>query len=119
MTQNDAPATKQDVKDIINAINRHINFTSEKFDEIDQKFEKIDQRLDAMQTYTSTRFDTLERRMNKTEEAYQHLLGTIDAFLGRIDGYETEMTARDSQFNKLLKWAKDVSKKTGVPMPEL
>lgn len=112
MTQNDAPATKQDVKDIINAINRHIDFTSEKFDEIDHRF-------DTMKTYMDTRFDTLERRMDKSEDAYQHLLGTIDAFLGRIDGYETEMTARDSQFNKLLEWAKKVSKKTGVPMPEL
>lgn len=37
----------------------------------------------------------------------------------RIDKYETELAARDSQFEKLLVWARKVSKKTGIPLDNL
>jgi hypothetical protein len=38
------------------------------------------------------------------------LINTIDSFIGRIDKYETELAARDSQFEKPLTWARKVSK---------
>ncbi|MBI3624210.1 hypothetical protein HY218_01105 [Candidatus Saccharibacteria bacterium] len=47
------------------------------------------------------------------------MLNTIDGFIARIDKYETELAARDSQFQKLLVWARKVSKKTGIPLENL
>jgi hypothetical protein len=43
----------------------------------------------------------------------------MDKFLARIDTYETEQIARDSQFEKLLDWARKVSVKTGIPLENL
>jgi len=37
----------------------------------------------------------------------------------RIDDYEIESHARDAQFARLTQWAKEVSAKTGIPMPQL
>ncbi|MCU0343553.1 MAG: hypothetical protein MUF28_06995 [Ignavibacterium sp.] len=34
----------------------------------------------------------------------------------RPDEVETEQTARDAQFERLVEWAREVSKKTGIPL---
>lgn len=44
------------------------------------------------------------------------LTSTIDGFVKRLDSVETEATARDAQFCRLLDWAQKVSKKTGIPL---
>lgn len=55
----------------------------------------------------------------KMKESINRLTNTIDGFVARIDRYETEQTARDSQFEKLLIWARKVSEKTGIPLDNL
>lgn len=42
-----------------------------------------------------------------------------DVVAKRLDDGDVEQAARDAQWNRLLKWAREVSKKTGVPMPDL
>lgn len=50
---------------------------------------------------------------------HQKLENTIDRFLVRIiNTYETKQVVRDSQFARLLVWAKKVSKKTGIPLED-
>lgn len=51
--------------------------------------------------------------------SHDNLLNTIDTFIARINHYETEQAARDSQFEKLLVWARKVSEKTGIPLENL
>lgn len=53
------------------------------------------------------------------KRSHDRLLNTVDGFISRIDRYETEMTARDRQFQKLLEWAHRVSEKTGIPLENL
>jgi septal ring factor EnvC (AmiA/AmiB activator) len=65
------------------------------------------------------RFNRVEKEITDLKESHNRLLNTIDGFIGRIDKYETELAARDSQFEKLLSWAKKVSEKTGVPLENL
>lgn len=65
------------------------------------------------------RFNRLEARMDKLEQSHQRLLSTVDGFVGRIDKYETELSARDHQFERLLVWARKVSDKTGIPLENL
>lgn len=36
-----------------------------------------------------------------------------------IDKYETELAARDAQFDRLVEWARKVSAKTGIPLKDL
>lgn len=54
-----------------------------------------------------------------SQESLDRLTNTIDGFVKRLDDHETEMTARDYQFEKLLSWARKVSEKTGIPLENL
>lgn len=65
------------------------------------------------------RFNSIEKEISELKESHNRLLNTIDGFIGRIDKYETELAARDNQFEKLLVWARKVSEKTGIPLENL
>lgn len=62
------------------------------------------------------RFTSMEKNISELKEPHNHLLITIDSFISRIDKYETELAVRDSQFERLLAWARKVSEKTGIPL---
>lgn len=47
------------------------------------------------------------------------LRDTPEVIVGRLNDAETEQAARDAQFARLVEWARKVSKKTGVPLPDL
>jgi hypothetical protein len=70
---------------------------------IEKRFDSIDQKLDTKASQTS-----LDR-----------LTGTIDSFIKRLDDSEIEQASRDLQFDRLLVWARAVSRKTGVPLKNL
>ena len=65
------------------------------------------------------RFNKIEQEITDLKESHNKLVNTIDGFVARIDRYETELAARDSQFERLLAWARKVSEKTGIPLEEL
>lgn len=66
------------------------------------------------------RADVTEQLSSKaSQDSLDNLTTTIDAFVKRLDDAEVEQAARDAQWNRLLEWAREVSKKTGVPMPNL
>ena len=81
-------------------------------DKIDESFSDL---TDLLQTFMKQ----VDERFNEMETKYDHLINTIDGFISRIDKYETELAARDSQFEKLLVWARKVSDKTGIPLENL
>ncbi len=63
--------------------------------------------------------NNIEDEIIDFRKSHDRLLNTIDKFIARIDDYETEQVARDSQFQKLLEWARKVSEKTGIPLENL
>ncbi len=80
---------------------------------------------DLMESFDS-RFTKIEDDISeiKTEiidlkESHNRLLSTIDGFVKRLEDYEVESRARDAQYERLVSWAKEVSKKTGIPLPQL
>jgi tetrahydromethanopterin S-methyltransferase subunit B len=78
--------------------------------------------VDVLQTFmhqVDERFNKLEARVDDLDKKFDRLLNTIDGFLKRLDEVEAEQTARDVQFERLLEWAREVSKKTGVPLKNL
>jgi len=78
--------------------------------------------VDVLQTFmhrVDERFNKLEARVDDLDKKFDRLLNTIDGFLKRLDEVEAEQTARDIQFERLLEWAREVSKKTGVPLKNL
>jgi len=82
----------------------------------------IDEVIDIMKGFmgqVSDQFASVNKRLDSLDQKYDHLINTIDGFLSRIDKYETELAARDNQFEKLLAWARKVSAKTGIPLENL
>ncbi len=84
-------------------------------DDVNEVLETIKTLMDQI----SSKFSEVEKRFDIQDVKYDHLINTIDGFIGRIDRYETEMAVRDSQFERLLSWARKVSDKTGIPLENL
>lgn len=103
---------RKDTNEVLDVLRGFIQQSSERFTQIDNRFDMLEFKMNA-------RFDKLESKIVNLEKSHDKLLCTIDKFLARIDTYETEQTARDSQFNKLLEWARKVSAKTGIPLENL
>ncbi len=91
----------------------------ERFDKMDERFDKMDERFDMFELKVNERFDKIEAGIVDIEKSLNQLFNTMDKYLARIDTIETEQVARDSQFQKLLDWAKKVSVKTGIPLENL
>lgn len=87
-------ATRQDIDEVLGIMKDFMGQVSQQFAEVHKKFDVLNQK-------------------------YDHLVTTIDGFIARIDRYETELAARDSQFERLLVWARKVSEKTGIPLENL
>ena len=90
---------------------------------LDSKIDKrFDDLTDIMQTFmhqVDERFNKVEKDISDIKISIDRLTNTIDGFLKRLDEVEAEQTARDVQFERLLEWAREVSKKTGVPLKNL
>lgn len=83
---------------------------------------QTDEIVGLIQTFmqqVDDRFNKMEGEIGQLKQSHDRLLNTIDGFIGRIDRYETELAARDNQFEKLLAWARKVSEKTGIPLENL
>lgn len=99
MTEN---ATKQDVQEIV-----------------DKAVIDLSEIITNFAQQVDSRFNSVEAKQRELDKKFDRLLGTIDSFVGRIDRYESERDARDSQFDRLLEWARKVSEKTGIPLENL
>ena len=77
-------------------------------DQVDERFQKVEYEL-----------TNIKSEIVDLKESHNRLLNTVDGFVSRIDKYETELSARDNQFAKLLEWARKVSEKTGIPLENL
>lgn len=86
---------------------------------IDNSFTDLADLLQTFIHHVDERFNKIEQEISDLKESHNRLLNTIDGFVSRIDKYETELAARDNQFEKLLSWARKVSKKTGIPLENL
>ena len=71
--------------------------------------------------YMQDQFDLVNQKLDQksSQESLDRLTNTIDSFVKRLDDAEIEQASRDLQFDRLLKWARKVSKKTGVPLNNL
>lgn len=109
---NDTPTTRKDIDDILQVLQGFIQQT-------DERFNQADERVNTLTFQMNERFDKIDAEIIDLKASHDRLLITLDTLIGRIDRYETEQTARDSQFEKLLAWARKVSEKTGVPLENL
>jgi len=78
----------------------------------------IDEVIDIMKDFMAEVAE-VHKKINAPDQRYDHLITTIDGFISRIDRYEVELAARDSQFERLLAWARKVSQKRGIPLENI
>ena len=105
----DAPITKKDLDSAIAGAVESISEVIGNFaNQVDARFSGIENEI-----------AEIKQDIIDLNASHERLLNTVDAFVKRIDDYETEQAARDSQFAKLLEWARKVSEKTGIPLENL
>lgn len=71
--------------------------------------------------YMQKNFSNIEEKLDEkaSQDSLDRLTSTIDSFVKRLDNNEIEQVSKDLQFKRLLSWAKQVSKKTGIPLKDL
>ena len=71
--------------------------------------------------YMKDEFNLVNQKLDQksSQESLDRLTNTIDSFVKRLDDAEIEQVSRDAQFRRLLSWAREVSKKTGIPLRDL
>ena len=80
----------------------------------DDQFTKLFKYIEDFRSEVNAKLD-----QKASQDSMERLINTLDGFLKRLDNIETEQSARDLQFERLLEWAREVSKKTGVPLKDL
>ena len=108
-------ATRKDIDEVITIVRDFMGQVSNQFDNVTEQFEGVTKQFENV----TNQFLEVNGRLDAMDRKYDHLINTIDGFVGRIDKYETELAARDSQFERLLDWARKVSEKTGIPLENL
>lgn len=125
-------ATKKptDLEDIADAITGLAALMDKRFEQVDKHFEQVDKRFDQV----DRRFDRIEKEQHEMrtwlERIDNRLLGIesdITEIYGRIVALEAKgssLTKKDKQelerqIAALFKWAKQVSKQTGIALPRL
>lgn len=78
----------------------------------DDQFTKLFKYIEEFRHETNARFDSLESEVAS-------LRSIPDQVASRFYHIETEQVARNAQWNRLVEWARKVSEKTGVPLPDL
>ncbi|HEY1645363.1 MAG TPA: hypothetical protein VGF75_03170 [Candidatus Saccharimonadales bacterium] len=58
----------------------------------------------------------IRQEVEKIDEKYDHLITTLDAFLGRLDNIEANDAARDVQLARHERWLEKIASKTGVKL---
>ena len=92
--------------------------TATKQDILDSQKEITDVIQDLIVRFDA-RFKDIDREIVDLKASHDKLINTIDAIIKRYDDMDVENAARDSQFQKLLSWARKVSEKTGIPLENL
>lgn len=99
-------ATKADLADLENSIDKKIDKAVDDLSEIIQTFA----------TQVDQRFNQLEERVDKLEKSIDRLTNTIDGFVKRLEDHEVENKARDSEVARLTRWVEQIAQETGVKL---
>lgn len=80
----------------------------------DDQFTKLFKYIEDFRSEVNGKLD----RKAETSDL-DRLVNTMDNFIRQITDNDAENATRDAQFTRLVEWAREVSKKTGVPLPNL
>lgn len=89
------------------------------FDEFSEVMSDMMDRFDGRFNKIENVIAEIKEEIIDLKKSHDRLLNTVDGFVKRLEDYEVESRARDAQFERLVIWAKEVSTKTGIPLPQL
>ena len=78
-----------------------------------------DDQFTKLFNYITDMDSRMEVGFSELREAISSLRSIPDEVAAHFSHIETEQAARDAQWSRLIEWAREVSKKTGVPLPDL
>ncbi len=78
-----------------------------------------DDKFDKLFNYMVDMDKRIDGRFDEVKADIRSLLDVPDIIAKRLDDKDDEQAARDAQFARPVDWARKVSEKTGVPMPNL
>ena len=102
VTQKDLGALRQDIEE-----------------QLQKQTEEIVGVIQSLAFSVQNEFTEIKEQVKDNTDAIDRLATTLDGFASRIENTEVEQAASDARFEKLLSWAKDVSKRTGIPLKDL
>ncbi len=90
---------------------------------LDKRFDDLASLMSGFANDTEARFNKIDLKLAEHDEEfkkinakYDHLINTIDGFIGRIDNYETELAARDHKIERLERWIQEIATKTEIKL---
>ena len=123
--------------DIAEAISLLASNIDDRFEQVDQRFEQVDQRFEQM----DQRFDAIDRELYKIHKEQRETREWLEKIDNRLTGVESDikeiydrivvlekkapqLTLKDKRelerkLAALIKWAKLVSKQTGISLPKI
>lgn len=78
-----------------------------------------DDKFDKLFNYMVDMDKRLSGRLNTIESEVRGLYDAPDVIAKRLNDNDDEQAARDAQWSRLIEWARKVSEKTGIPLPDL
>lgn len=106
-------ATKQDVQ---NVITEAVEKIDKRFDDLVAIISQFANDVDARFTSVDAKLTQHDEEFRKLNAKYDHLVNTIDGFIGRIDRYETELAARDHKIDRLERWIQQIADTNGIKL---
>ena len=126
-----------DISDIASMIGDLATMIDERFEQVDKHFEQVDERFEQV----DKRFDSMEKDIRDILAEQRKLREWIESIDNRVMGIESDIkeiydrivtlenkSARltkseaaelSDKFEKLIDWAHEVSRRTGVALPKL
>lgn len=91
------------------------------YEYLDKRFTENDDQSTRLYAYMEQRFDEIDKRFDTvaTKDSVDRLASTVDSLIGYYKDSQVEQAAQDAKWERLLDWAREVSKKTGVPLKDL
>jgi hypothetical protein len=84
--------------------------------QLDKRFDELAALMSGFANDVQVKLSDHDDEFRKLNEKYDHLLSTIDGFIGRIDNYETELVARDHKIERLERWIQEIAAKANISL---
>ena len=85
LTPWDRFATKEDIKMILDFMERRFNAIDKRFEDVNRRFEAMDKRFEDLISYSEKRFEAIDKRFEDMNKRFEDLTRYVDKRVGLIE----------------------------------